>query len=88
MTKRDVQEAVEWIPNGAPWLDKLKQVKGDELAISLHLDNPIDAARRRGEDVFENVDKSLAVEKYERDQRAIIFPEDAQETTDNETESD
>jgi capsid protein len=76
MTKRDVQEAVEWIPNGAPWLDKLKQVKGDELAMSLHLDNPIDAARRRGEDVFQNVDKSLAVEKYERDQRAIIFPED------------
>jgi capsid protein len=77
MTKRDVQEAVEWIPNGAPWLDKFKQVKGDELAMDLRLDNPIDAARRRGEDVFVNVDKALAVEKYEIEQRAEMELEPA-----------
>jgi len=70
MTLRDVQEGVEWIPSGSPWLDKLKQVKGDELAIDLHLDNAIDASRRRGADVFKNIDKQIEVEKYERERRA------------------
>lgn len=70
MNLRDVQEAVEWVPAGSPWLDKLKQVTGDEKAIELHLDNPIDAARRRGADVFKNIDKKIQVEKYEREQRA------------------
>lgn len=71
MTKRDVQEALEWIPSGSPWLDKLKQVKGDELAIDLRLDNALDAARRRGGNVYRNIDKQLEVEKYEMEQRAL-----------------
>lgn len=65
-----VQERVEWIPAGAPWLDKFKQVKGDEKAIELRLDNAIDAARSRGGDVFKNIEKQIAVEVYERDARA------------------
>ena len=67
---RDVQEELEWIPSGSPWLDKLKQVKGDELAIDLRLDNALDASRRRGADVFKNIDKQVQVEKYEMEQRA------------------
>ena len=66
LTRDAVKDAIEWIPAGAPWLDKLKQVKGDELAIDLRLDNPIDAARRRGADVFKNIDKQIEVEKYEQ----------------------
>jgi len=69
MTLRDVQEAIEWVPAGYPWLDKYKQVQGDQLAIELNLDNPQDAARRRGSDAFKNVDKKLQVEKYEKEQR-------------------
>lgn len=68
-----VQAAVEWVPSGSPWLDKMKQVKGDELAIELHLDNAIDAARRRGVNAFRNIDKQLEVEKYERDQRLAVL---------------
>lgn len=64
MTLRQVQEAVEWIPTGAPWLDKLKQVMGDGLAISLGLDNSIDATRRRGGDFFKNVDKQQQALAY------------------------
>ena len=84
MKLRDVQEALEWIPAGSPWLDKLKQVQGDELAITLNLDNPIDASRRRGVDVFRNIDKKIEVEKYEKEQRSKILgdtpaaPEDDQ----------
>lgn len=72
---RQVQEAVQWIAAGSPWLDKLKQVQGDELAMSLDLDNPIDASRRRGVDVFQNIDKTLQVEKYKREQRALVLGE-------------
>ena len=38
-------------------------------AINLHLDNAIAASRRRGSDVFRNIDAQLDVEAYEMDQR-------------------
>jgi hypothetical protein len=66
MQLHDVQSEVEWIPSGAPWLDKYKQIQGDELAISLMLDNSIDAARRKGQDVFSNIDKQAKVLEYAR----------------------
>lgn len=72
MSLMEVQTAVEWIPNGSPWIDKLKQVKGDELAIDIRIDNTQDAAKRRGGDAFENVDKTLAVELYEKTRRAEL----------------
>lgn len=64
MKLRDVQEAVEWIPSGSPWLDKYAQLQGDQLGIDIYLDNPIDACRRRGGDVFANIDKIAEVRKY------------------------
>ena len=69
MTLREVQAALEWIPAGSPWLDKFKQVKGDELAIELRIDNTQDAAKRRGGDAFRNVDKQVEIEAYEQQQR-------------------
>ena len=64
MTLMDVQEKCEWIPSGSPWLDKYKQIQGDQLGIDIYLDNPIDAARRRGGDVFANIDKIAQVRAY------------------------
>jgi capsid protein len=64
MSLRDVQEEIEWIPSGSPWLDKYSQLQGDQLGIDIYLDNPIDAARRRGSDVFSNIDKIAQVRKY------------------------
>jgi len=61
---RDVQEQVEWVASGSPWLDKLNQISGDELGISLGLDNAVDAARRRGGDVFHNIDRQAQVIAY------------------------
>jgi capsid protein len=72
MSLRDVQEEVEWIPSGSPWLDKFKQIMGDEKAIELRVDNAVDASRRRGSDVFKNIDKQLEVEKYELEQRQLL----------------
>jgi len=64
MTLRDVQEALEWIPSGSPWLNKLDQIRGDQLGIDTGLDNAIDACRRRGGDVFANIDKQAEVIAY------------------------
>jgi capsid protein len=61
---RDVQEEVEWVASGSPWLDKHNQLAGDELGISLGLDNAVDAARRRGGDVFHNIDRQAQVIEY------------------------
>jgi capsid protein len=61
---RAVQEQVEWVASGSPWLDKHNQLAGDELGISLGLDNAIDAARRRGGDVFHNIDRQAQVIAY------------------------
>jgi capsid protein len=72
MTLTQIQNAVEWISLGAPWLDKLKQVMGDGLAISLGLDNSIDAAQRRGSDIFKNIDKQKQVLHYAESQRVPI----------------
>jgi hypothetical protein len=73
MRLRDVQEAVEWVPAGSPWLDKYKQVQGDQLAIGMCLDNPIDAARRRGSDVFKNIDKTAQVLRYAEKKQVPIL---------------
>ena len=64
---RDVQESIEWIPSGSPWLDKLKQIQGDKQAIEIGEDNPIDAARRKGQDVFANIDKTARVFEYAKE---------------------
>ena len=61
---RQLQQSIEWVPAGSPWLDKLKQVMGDQQAVNMMLDNSIDAARRRGSNVFDNIDKQAKVIAY------------------------
>jgi capsid protein len=82
---RDVQEEVEWIPSGAPWLDKFKQIQGDELAISLMLDNSIDAARRKGQDVFHNIDQQAKVLEYAKSKGVPIVTRRASDSDSTET---
>lgn len=76
---RDVQEALEWIPSGSPWLDKLKQVAGDKMAIGLGLDNAIDASRRRGGNVFENIRKQAQVLEFAKELGVPLTVGDASE---------
>ena len=64
MGLRDVQESCEWVPSGSPWLDKYAQMQGDQLGIDIGLDNAIDACRRRGVNVFDNIDKQAQVIAY------------------------
>jgi len=81
MVLRDVQEAVEWVPSGSPWLSKLDQVAGDKLAISIGLDNHIDASRRRGMDIFKNIDKQAQVIAYAKEKGVPLITNPLNEQT-------
>lgn len=70
---RELQETVRWVASGFPWLQKIQEVEGDIRAISIGLDNPIDAARRRGGDVFENIDKTARVYEYAHERGVPIM---------------
>ncbi len=70
---REIQELVEWIAAGFPWLQKLQEVSGDIKAISVALDNPIDACMRRGTDVFDNIDKIAEVNEYARSKGVALM---------------
>jgi capsid protein len=86
MALRDVQESVEWIPSGSPWLDKYKQIQGDQLGISIGLDNAIDACRRRGGDVFANIDKQSQVNAYAKSKGVSLVAAPAGTRTVDEVE--
>jgi capsid protein len=61
---RMLQEMVEWVPAGFPWLQKLQEVQGDIKAVSCGLDNPIDICKRRGTDFFMNIEKTAEAYAY------------------------
>jgi len=83
MSLRDVQEASQWIPSGSPWLDKYKQIQGDQLAIEIGEDNIIDATRRRGGNFYQNIDKQAQAMQYAREKGvAIMVGSNRQQTVD------
>lgn len=81
MTQADVAHQIQWIHAGSPWLDKLKQINGDKVGIEIGLDNAIDAARRRGSDVFENIDKQAQVIAYAKEKGVPLSVASTSNTT-------
>ncbi len=67
MTIGDV--AFQWVPRGMPWWKPSEEIVGDLKAIAGGLDNPqrICHERDRG-DVFDNIDRTIDVIKYAREQ--------------------
>lgn len=57
-------DLMDWMPAGQPWLDKLKEVNGDVLAISQGLDSRQRACRRRGQDFYEIMDELADEQRY------------------------
>jgi len=70
---RELQEQIEWISSGAPWLQKLQEVQGDIKAIACGLDNHIDICQRRGGDIFANIDKIAQVQEYAKKKGVVIM---------------
>lgn len=67
MTLKDV--LWEWIPTGMPWIDKLRDMKADQLALQIGSDSEIRIARRAGQDAYELARERMDYEAFVRDER-------------------
>ena len=56
--------AFEWVPEGVPWWDPAKEVKGHKEAIGSGLSNPQLVCRQTGTDFFANIDAIQAAQEY------------------------
>lgn len=54
----------EWVPDGVPWWDPSKEVRGNGMAIASGLDNFERVTRENGTDVYENIDINARVLQY------------------------
>lgn len=52
----------DWVPGGMPWVDKLRDMKADQMAIEMGQDSVVRAARRNGNDARE-----IAVEQMDHE---------------------
>ena len=69
---RELQEEVEWVPSGFPWLMKGQEIEGDTKAIAIGADNIIDSCTRRGSNFFENIDKQAEAETYAKNKGVAL----------------
>ncbi len=61
------------IPTGTTWMDKLNEVKGDILAVSLGLENIPRLARKRGVDAYEIMQEQAEYLKAAKEAEVPIF---------------
>ena len=59
----------DWVPTCMPWIDKLRDIKADQLAIEGGQDNHVRTARRYGVDYYEIKREEMDAEKWEIDER-------------------
>lgn len=65
MTLFQLMRKLSWIPDGVPWWDPAKEVRGDLEQIGAGLSNPQRICRERGQgDFYENVDKIADAIEY------------------------
>lgn len=60
----DLASGWAWIHRGMPWLDPLKEIESELLAIDAGLDNPEDVAIRHNRNFYENIDKIKRCRAY------------------------
>lgn len=58
----------EWIPDGVPWWDPAKEVRGHVMAIAAGLDTPQRVCRATGTDYYENIDAIREANEYAQSQ--------------------
>lgn len=66
MTLED--EFWEWVPDGMPWWDPVKEINGDNLAIKAGFTSPQKVCKERGKgDYYDNIDQTIEAYKYAKD---------------------
>lgn len=56
--------AYEWVPDGVPWWDSAKEVRGQAMAIAAGLSSPQKACIEAGTNFEENIDEIAAAREY------------------------
>jgi hypothetical protein len=64
LSAEQAASGIGWVGTETPWVDKLAQLKGDQLAIGMCMDSIPRACRRRGVDWKANVDENAEVLKH------------------------
>lgn len=67
MTIARMLAGCHWINRGIPWIDPLKEINADIAAIKAGQLGPETSARRKGLDVYKQIDERARVEKYARE---------------------
>ena len=66
-----LNDAIEWTGQATPWLDKLKEVNGDAVAIANGLDSRSRIVKRRHGVSFEDIARELAAEENLADELGL-----------------
>lgn len=56
-----------WVHRGMPWLDPLKEIEAELLAVDAGFDNQEDVCQKHGKNFYENIDKIARCRKYAED---------------------
>ena len=54
----------EWVPDGVPWWDPTKEVRGNAMAVAAGFDNPQRICREVGTEFEDNIDAIADAMKY------------------------
>lgn len=58
----------EWVPDGMPWWDPVKEINGDVMAIKAGFTTPQKVVKERGGgDYFDNIEETAAAAKFAKD---------------------
>ena len=80
----------EWVPDGVPWWDPVKEVNGHKMAIAAGLSDYQTVCRAAGTDFYDNIDRRAEQEAYAREHGVTLdigsTVAEAEETTDDDQE--
>jgi len=65
----------EWIHKGIPWLDPLKEVKAEDLAVGRGFSSTPRVCKGHGTDAYELVDEEAAYQEYRREKLGVSVQE-------------
>jgi capsid protein len=67
LTVDDLPFVIQWTSTGTPWLDKLKEVNGDAVAVYNCFESRQDVCKRKGKDFFEVCKRRAEEEAFAAD---------------------
>jgi capsid protein len=84
VTAQDVVRAINWVPAGTPWLDKLNEVKADVLALSIGAESTPRICARHGLNAYQIADEQADFIKYCKEREVpLLYADPGKEAVQN-----